>query len=61
MINYSLSLLVTHTHIYTYIYIYIIDKKNLYIKKGGDTKNGALRVYRKYTKEAERLKLEEEG
>ena len=44
MINYSLSLLVI------YIYIYIIDKKNLYIKKGGDTKNVALRVYRSIQK-----------
>ena len=30
----------------------MIDKEKLYIKKRWDTKNSALKVYRKYTKEA---------
>ena len=41
-------------------FFFLIDKEKLYIKKRGDTKNSALRVYRKYTKEAKRLKPEGE-
>ena len=53
-----------------YIYIFdkgfnffflMIDKEKLYIKKRWDTKNSALKVYRKYTKEAKRLKPEGDG
>ena len=39
----------------TYIYIYIFDKKI------GDTKNNALGVFKKYTKEAKKLNTKGKG
>ena len=42
-------------------FLFFIDKEKLYIKKRGDTKNSALRVYKKYTIEAKRLKPKGEG
>ena len=33
----------------------------MYIKKRGDTKSSALRVYKEYTKEAKRLKPKGKG
>ena len=45
----------TQTYIYIYIYIYIFDKKI------GDTKNNALGVFKKYTKEAKKLNTKGKG
>ena len=41
--------------------LFFLSKENMYIKKRGDTKNSVLKVYKKYTKEAKRLKPKGKG
>ena len=44
-----------------FFFSFLIDKEKLLTNKRGDTKNSALKVYRKYTKGTKRLKTKGKG